>query len=352
MNAYEKFKFIIEKFVLKANVAASDANFQENGISQDTVESIFTILKKAKIIYKLDKETNKIESNLINKNFFYDNQYNVNLLASIVSREKDVAKSTVDYVFKSVPQKILSMINNNYMKTFQNGMIKLLDEKKYHYFANIIQVEGRESSKSICDIFDCSENLYKRFVPLEIFIYENSWYVCGFNVSLNQLQVIDSLSITESKITANYLTKVVSDTEINKFIENYITKNNFQGDRMYLIRLKPETLTLLTQFEIVTDYEIYKDEYDGAGDRSFVDNNLEYTTIANQNKKHLFKIDFNDKDFNSDSNFNIKNDEVLYFSRDDSRKYYIKINCSQAKINMILARFKDIEILNIDNYVF
>ena len=188
MNGYQKIKFIINEFLKKRAVSARDSIFEYNGISIDTVQNIITKLNKANMIYKFDKETNKIKNDLIDKTIFSNDNYNNNFISSIISREEVNSENTIKYFFKQVPDNLIFMTNNKYSINFNDQIIPLLDSKKYNAFSSLI-INNTDIHKSTCRI-----NHEEDIVPLELFIYGSSWYVCAHNIKTKENIIIEGTS--------------------------------------------------------------------------------------------------------------------------------------------------------------
>ena len=253
MNGYQKIKFIINEFLKKRAVSAKDSIFEYNGISIDTVQNIITKLNKANMIYKFDKETNKIKNDLIDKTIFSNDNYNNNFISSIISREEVNSENTIKYFFKQVPDNLIFMTNNKYSINFNDQIIPLLDSKKYNAFSSLI-INNTDIHKSTCRI-----NHEEDIVPLELFIYGSSWYVCAHNIKTKENIIIDSYNIKYFQKLNEYYSLYINDKQITETIEKFIKES--VKEEYFFLKLKPELLNILLNFKLIDEeYEVYDEE--------------------------------------------------------------------------------------------
>lgn len=337
MNGYQKIKFIINEFLKKRAVSAKDSIFEYNGISIDTVQNIITKLNKANIIYKFDKETNKIKNDLIDKTIFFNDNYNNNFIASIISREEVSSENTIKYFFKQIPDNLIFIITNRYNKNFNDQIIPLLDSKKYNAFSSLI-INNTDTYKSVCRI-----NREEDIVPLELFIYNNSWYVLGYNIETKKNIIVDSYNISHfQKLNEDY-SLYITDKQINETIEKFIKES--VKEEYFFLKLKPELLNMLLNFKLIDEeYTVYDEEKE-LNNKDFV--NISEKLIENEliPKIKLFHINIS----NLEEEEKVLNDSILSFSKKDSKEYIFKIKTSNYKF--ILDNFSGIETIDINKYI-
>jgi hypothetical protein len=71
-------------------------------------------------------------------------------------------------------------IANRYSKNFPKNIIELLDKEKYSNFASIIKENNANSRKIICKILVIETQETEEIIPLEFFIFNDSWYICAY----------------------------------------------------------------------------------------------------------------------------------------------------------------------------
>lgn len=227
-SGYEKYKHIVHDFL--SHLCLSPSRYQDNYfISKDSAEKIFTRLKKAQIIYKNTKETNKLNDDLINNVYFNDKYLNTVIISSIVSREdSQVASDSIQYIFKDVPFRIYDHIAKQSVKNLGENFLKYIDIKKYQYIQSLIKTDYGfyyecevESSK----LTTMKEKLFDKpalAVPLELFFFKSEMYVYFFFIKEKKYQIINSASIESlKKIREIYpmpQSKEIINHNINKFI--------------------------------------------------------------------------------------------------------------------------------------
>ena len=337
MNGYQKIKFIINEFLKKRAVSAKDSIFEYNGISIDTVQNIITKLNKANMIYKFDKETNKIKNDLIDKTIFSNDNYNNNFISSIISREEVNSENTIKYFFKQIPDNLIFIITNRYSKNFNDQIIPLLDSKKYNAFSSLI-INNTDIHKSTCRI-----NHEEDIVPLELFIYGSSWYVCAHNIKTKENIIIDSYNIKYFQKLNEYYSLYINDKQITETIEKFIKES--VKEEYFFLKLKPELLNILLNFKLIDEeYAVYDDEEIELNNKDFV--NISEKLIENEiiPKIKLFHINISNLEEEK-----VLNDSTLSFSKNDSKKYIFKIKTSNYKF--ILDNFSGIETIDINKYI-
>ena len=357
ISSYKKLKFLINK-LLKNEVICKDLEeFSTMDISESTYAKFVTKLNDIKIIQPLSKGENIIKNEFLNHFYFNDKEKNSSIIAAIAHLEEKQAKfSILEYIFKLVPKNLLFMFSNNYSKEFDKNITKLMNYKKHKYFASVVE-QNIETTKIICQIYNSKENLYIEIVPLELFIYENSWFITYYNIETNKLEVIDSFYIAESKISAKLFQKYISFNEIDDTAKSFINKL-FGKKETIILRLKPETLNLLVKFDLSDNYMVYEDEKINENRKFFRDMNVDDKNKSEKkitsSKIRLYEIDL--KSINSDYSYDefenidfLKNNRIL-FNMEDSKKYFVKIEISSKKLKYILNNFKDIEIVDMNKY--
>ena len=288
------------------------------------------------MIYKFDKETNKIKNDLIDKTIFSNDNYNNNFISSIISREEVNSENTIKYFFKQVPDNLIFMTNNKYSINFNDQIIPLLDSKKYNAFSSLI-INNTDIHKSTCRI-----NHEEDIVPLELFIYGSSWYVCAHNIKTKENIIIDSYNIKYFQKLNEYYSLYINDKQITETIEKFIKES--VKEEYFFLKLKPELLNILLNFKLIDEeYEVYDEEKE-LNNKDFV--NISEKLIENEiiPKIKLFHINISNLEEEK-----VLNDSTLSFTKKDSKKYIFKIKTSNYKY--ILDNFPDIKTIDINEYI-
>jgi|GEM_PF-3349351 len=235
-SGYKKYKYIVNDFL--SHMYLSPKHYENNClISKDSAEKIFTRLKKAQIIYKNTKETNKLNDDLINSFYFNDKNLNTVLIASVVSRENsEVASQAIQYIFKDIPFRIYDCIAKQFANTLQEDFFKYIDMKKYQYLQFLINgnygvyYECEIESPELASIQERIFNKSTLAIPLELFFFQSKMYVYFYIPKTKKYKIIDASSIKSIKIIKeSYFqpqTKDVINTNINTFIFGDSKKEN------------------------------------------------------------------------------------------------------------------------------
>ena len=163
MTSYEKLKYVIKKLLKGEKIKKDLEEFEANGISADTYAKFITKLNDIKILQSISKGENVMKDNYINLAYFNDQDKNASIIASITHLEKKKSKFLIaEYLFKLVPKNLAFMFMHSYTNKFHKSIIQLLDEKKYRYFASIVEI-NKNTTKVICQIFN-SKTKGARFI--------------------------------------------------------------------------------------------------------------------------------------------------------------------------------------------
>lgn len=324
MTGYEKYKFIVKRFLKNMPISAKSYEFTINDISVDTVQNIFTELKRANVIFKNDKENNKLNTELINKNIFFNDDYNVNVISSIISREqKPDAGNTINYIFKEIPQKIYNELSLNYSSKMNNILLKYIDESRYTYFSKLIE---NNEDNFICEIeINSIFNKKKLLIPKKLFFHDSKLYLLSIDYETNKVNIMDSSKIDSSKLTNNKFLKNINNIDINDEIYKFIS--NVDGSSGSItVWITPELLNNIMNMELIDDLEILEKREFEVSQNSF---KISEETLEILKKERIEKEDSGTKFFDSHQN------------------NFLKVKISSKKVNLILIKkLFDIEIIN------
>lgn len=383
MSSYEKLKYLVKKLFKYEDIEKNLPEFDYYGITKDVYKECIKKFNQAKLIISSQKGVNYLKKDLLNNNYFYDNDKNVSLVSSIVHLEDKIKKhEIINYVFKSVPKRIKFMLNNHFSNKFNENLSMLLDnDHRFCYFSQIIKLNLNEI-KNICRISIDDEVQDIDIVPLEYFIYENNWYLCCYNLKLNEIDIICSSKIIKSILQLNrdfhqYIDKKDIDSKIIQYVEN------FHKDEEFLIKVNVATLNQIIELSLTKKISVYeerekifntseKKKYYADVGRFDIKNLNPKNNILKEDtiikipkkvllieedfiektkkeikkvKKRLYKIDLNTK-LISMPNYYFSDEEEKFY---EDKKYFVKITTSNKKFDLITKIFK-IEVVDPDLY--
>lgn len=335
---YENIKNILNIYY---ETAAARKTLEEKlNIEKDSTRPIITRLNKMNL---LDKQGNfnKLKEDLWNKTIFNDKKFNIELLASLAYSEEEDSKEIMEYFFKTTISNLIFSIANKYSKSFQENIKELVDKEKYTQFSLMIIENKKENiSKNSCEIKLISTRETKKIIPLEFFIFDNSWFICAYFIKEKKIGIVDSKDIENTINNLGNSYDYINYKDVEKHIKDYIIKENKKNEEFVILRLNPETLSLLIDFGLLIqdNYELFEDNMKDQ-------NRLFFLNQSTLNEK-LSKININEININTDIEEKIIYDKKIHFYEDDSRKYIIKTKLTRHKLNFILNFFSEVELLN------
>lgn len=335
---YENIKNILNIYY---ETAAARKTLEEKlNIEKDSTRPIITRLNKMNL---LDKQGNfnKLKEDLWNKTIFNDKKFNIELLASLAYSEEEDSKEIIEYIFKTSISNLIFSIANKYSKSFQENIKELVDKEKYTQFSLMIIENKKENiSKNSCEIKLISTRETKKIIPLEFFIFDNSWFICAYFINEKKIGIVDSKDIENTINNLGNSYDYIDYRDIEKHIKDYIINENKKNEEFVILRLNPETLSLLIEFGLLIqdNYELFEDNMKDQ-------NRLFFLNQSTLNEK-LSKINIYETNINTDIEEKIIYDKKIHFYEDDSRKYIIKTKLTRHKLNFILNFFSEVELLN------
>lgn len=336
---YENMKKILNVYHNRSANREELKNY-DNDLTENKIGTIITLLNNINILKseRFEKGNNRLKDDLYNKNIFNSKDFNIALLASLAYTEDENAKEIIKYIFKTTTQNMTFSIANRYSNNFSKNIIELLDKEKYSNFASIIKENNINLRKIICKILVIETHEIKEIIPLEFFIFNDSWYICAYSLENNKLDIIDSKNI-EYVINQRIKTKDgIPNLDIEKCIRDYIIKENKKDELFVMLRLNPETLSLLIEFGLILEkeYEIFEDNMKN-------DNKLFLLGKDILDKKVLLEVNLNETYLESNIDEEIIFDKKISFYEDDSKKYIIKTKLTKQKLSFILNSFSNVE---------
>ncbi|MBU3014019.1 hypothetical protein KO488_04560 [Poseidonibacter lekithochrous] len=326
-NKYLNLKKILE--IYNDRYARREELEYELDLSKDQVGRIITLLKNMEIF---EKGNNKISENLYNKSIFNTKEFNIALLASLAYVEEDKSKEIIKYFFKDTTKNLTFAITNNYSRNFQENLIKLIDERKYKFFASIIK-DNNNALKTCCKVSFIESERSENIIPLEFFIFEDSWFICAYFVKNKKIDIIDTKNIEDVTLVKYDFSDYINISDIEKCIKRYISEKNIMTEELVLLRLNPITLSLLVEFDLVSSYEIFEDRNN---DKLFLLN-------INRFNDELSKINIDNLISNIDTPEDLVENKRIVFYEEDTKNYIIKTKLSKSKLKFILNSFNNIQ---------
>ena len=92
MSSYEKLKYLVKKLFKYEDIEKNLPEFDYYGITKDVYKECIKKFNQAKLIISSQKGVNHLKNDLLNNNYFYDNDKNVSLVSSIVHLEDKIKK--------------------------------------------------------------------------------------------------------------------------------------------------------------------------------------------------------------------------------------------------------------------
>jgi len=150
-----------------------------------------------------------------------------------------------------------TMLSLEVNKFNENFSMLLDNDHRFCYFSQIIKLNLNEI-KNICRISIDDEVQDIDIVPLEYFIYENNWYLCCYNLKLNEIDIICSSKIIKSILQLNrdfhqYINKKDIDSKIIQYVEN------FHKDEEFLIKVNVATLNQIIELSLTKKISVYEE---------------------------------------------------------------------------------------------
>lgn len=309
-------------------------------IEKDSTRPVITRLNKMNLLDKAGN-FNKLKEDLWNKTIFNDKKFNIELLASLAYSEEEDSKEIIEYIFKTSISNLIFSIANKYSKSFQENIKELVDKEKYTQFSLMIIENKKENiSKNSCEIKLISTRETKKIIPLEFFIFDNSWFICVYFISEKEIGIVDSKDIENTINNLGNCYDYINYGDVEKHIKDYIINENKKNEEFVILRLNPETLSLLIDFGLLIqdNYELFEDNMKDQ-------NRLFFFNQSSLNEK-LSKININEINIYTDIEEKIIYDKKIHFYEDDSKKYIIKTKLTKHKLNFILNFFSEVELLN------
>lgn len=328
LNLKKMLKIYTERYIRREELE------EKLELSKDQIGRVITLLKKIEVFENYEKGNNRISENLYNKSIFDSTEFNIVLLASLAYLEETKSKEIIKYFFKDTMKNLTFAISNRYSRNFQENIIKLLDVDKYKNFASIIK-ENSSASKIVCNILIIETNKIEEIIPLEFFIFNNSWFICAYFVRNKKMEIIDSRNIEYLKLLKSDYKNYINLNDIDKCIKDYIIKENKKIEELVVLRLNPETLSLLIEFNLVSEYELFEDN-------KKKDNKL-FLLNKNNLDERLIKINFANLALNPNIKEEIIKNQKINFYEDDTKSYIIKVKLTKSMLNFILNFFDSVE---------
>lgn len=302
-------------------------------VKRNSIREIIRILNKSNLLNKISN-TNKLKDDLYNKTIFDNKDNNLTFLASLMYAEEENSEKIINYMFKTSVDNMLFSIANKYSLNFHQNIKKLLDEKIYNQIILIIKENKKENiEKIVCKITFISTIKVETIIPLELFIFNDSSFICAHSLDKKEFTFIDTKDIDDVITSSSKYSKYINFRGIEKYIKNYIISENNKNEEFVMIRLTPETLSLLLDFSLLLEnkYEIFEDDTKNSNRLNFIDQ----STLNKKLSENKIKDE-------------IIFDKKISFYQEDTKKYIVKTKLTKHKLNFIINHFNNVEIIKVE----
>lgn len=303
-------------------------------VEKDSIRPIITTLNKNNLLDKICYG-NKLKDDIYNKTIFNDKNYNIDFVASLIYSEEENTEKIIKYMFRTSVDNMLFSIINKYSTNFQKNIEQLIDIKKYNQFALIIKENTKENiDKIVCKINLTSTRKVETIIPLEFFIFDDSWFICAYFLDKRKITIIDAKDIDELTTLDDKNSNYINLGDVEKCIKDYILNHNNKNEEFVALRLNAETLSLLIEFGLLIEnkYELFEDNTENTSRLNFIDQSI-------LNKK-LSENKVEDK-LENEIIFNKR----ITFYQEDTKKYIVKTKLTKHKLNFILSYFSNIDLI-------
>lgn len=329
-----------------------------NLITIDNIKTYVTKFNKMNLLEQSFRGGNKFKENLIDKNIFNDTNHNATVIASLLNVNHEKISEIIEYLFKKSVIKTKDQFIYKYEKFFDQKLFHLIDNEKY--IKILLQViNNKESINKISLNYNIS-NEEHRSIILELFIFEEDWYIVSYNVNDRKLYIYNSKSIVSFKEKEHIQIGYVDYSKIENGIKDFIKKTlDLKIEEYFYIKAPIEIMNKLIYSQLVDYFEIYEQKLNYVDD-DISDNSEDYDPFmlskmnisintSNIRKKiprnyiFLSKIDADEKYLEKIDNYFYTDNYEYDSSRNNNIKniYIFKIKTNSIKKDFIIKNFSN-----------
>jgi len=341
--------FTLEYFLKNKRISAQTlADNSAPKFGKDTASDFIKELKEQGCINKSEKGVYDFNY-FFNRHYFKNDHLNAQVIASIVwNVDKNYTKDALKYIFSTVPSRIFSKIILGYTKSFNKQLTPLMEEDKYQFFRKIIGTNTK--TEFLVYAIETKERRSFKIVPIELFTFKSSWYICYMDKHNNSIQIVDSKDVVRAEYIDTEKLQI-KDNDIELVINDFLLEeNSINNEYEVLIRMQPETLNILVENMSIENYEIYEDSA--------------YITKSELEEKYMkFTLSHDTQMFDLEKSFSVKLIQTNEFAsqksiydnvniykdvtfKNISKKYLVKFKTNNLKLKYITSFYQnDIEMI-------
>ena len=256
-DKFARLKSIVKIFFAgKECKSSQNIPFMSDDFKESKITNYLTPLIKTKIIDKRNTGVYGLNKQLINRDYFKDENHISNFVSSILCQMKPKESGEVfEYFFEEIPNNIItSMIYKSFTDFGDADFIKscLLSERyqifhKMHLadFNIILTIKYKKNYNE----------QYKKIMPIKSFILIDKIYLCCYDLITNKIDILEYSSIVYYIIeTFGLFNKYIKEEEISKAILNFQEKNMQTSASISFVAF-PELMITLSHLNLIDSYE-------------------------------------------------------------------------------------------------
>lgn len=250
------------KSLLKILLVGKECRTSQNMLSmnddfkESTIANYLTPLIKTKIAEKRNTGIYELNKQLINRDYFQDENHVSNFISSALCQMKlKESEEVFQYFFQEIPANIIkSMIYQSFTDFGHTDFIKscLLSER-YQIFHKMHSADF--NIKLTIKYKENYNEQYKKIIPLKSFILIDKIYLCCYDLITAKIDILEYSSIVYYIIeTFGLFNKYIKEEEISKAISNFQEKNMQTSASISFVAF-PELMITLSHLNLIDSYE-------------------------------------------------------------------------------------------------
>ena len=230
--------------------------FTSDDFKESAIANYLTPLIKTKIAEKINTGIYGLNKQLINRDYFQDENHVSNFISSALCQMKPKESEEVfQYFFQEIPANIIkSMIYQSFTDFGHTDFIKscLLSER-YQIFHKMHSADF--NIKLTIKYKENYNEQYKKIIPLKSFILIDKIYLCCYDLITAKIDILEYSSIVYYIIdTFEIFNKYIKEEEISKAILNFQEKNMHTSASISFVAF-PELMITLSHLNLIDSYE-------------------------------------------------------------------------------------------------
>lgn len=230
--------------------------FTSDDFKESAIANYLTPLIKTKIAEKINTGIYGLNKQLINRDYFQDENHVSNFISSALCQMKPKESEEVfQYFFQEIPANIIkSMIYQSFTDFGHTDFIKscLLSER-YQIFHKMHSADF--NIKLTIKYKENYNEQYKKIIPLKSFILIDKIYLCCYDLIADKIDILEYSSIVYYIIdTFEIFNKYIKEEEISKAISNFQEKNMKTSASISFVAF-PELMITLSHLNLIDSYK-------------------------------------------------------------------------------------------------